>query len=219
MLKKVIPGLCLLAVTAVIVVMMPTDPVGQAALQGEYDGYIVYPDQRSGRIIGMVDGHPLEALMELQYKPYYGGAQIVYNDGERFILGGMMEIYIAESFDLKTCIEDIKLLLDGKSALFRVVKNSDAYLSAVQKQISNAMVAVRNPKTPETAKFFEPGVMDAILDIKSSAVYHSDNNIVVMVDWLNEDKIKILKELFPYDCIVYQDGTGIINVATDLIVA
>ena len=198
MLKKLVPILCLIAVTVVVITVLAVRPAG---IQREYDGFTVNPDGKSGVITGTVDGLPVEELMRLHSKPYYGGSHIVYSHEGNFILGGMAEIYIAENADLIESVKDIKNLLAGKSAMFRVVKYSKAYLQEIAKEIEAARDAVFKPQTPETAKFFEPGVKEAVGDIINAGV--ELQKITVYINWKNNESIEVLKQLFPYDFIVY----------------
>ena len=77
-------------------------------------------------------------------------------------------------------------------------------LQEVYDEINAARAAVRRIKTPETAKYFVSGAPEAIYAIQNCIISHEDNQIRVILNYLNDGRLKILKKVFPYDCIVYE---------------
>ena len=77
-------------------------------------------------------------------------------------------------------------------------------LQEVYDEINAARAAVRRIKTPETAKYFVSGAPEAIYAIQNCIISHEDNQIRVIPNYLNDGRLKILKKVFPYDCIVYE---------------
>ena len=83
-------------------------------------------------------------------------------------------------------------------------RRSEPSLQEVFDEINAARAAVRRIKTPETAKYFVSGAPEAIYAIQNCVISHEDNQIRVILNYLNDSRLKILKKVFPYDCIVYE---------------
>ena len=83
-------------------------------------------------------------------------------------------------------------------------ERTEPSLQEVYDEINAARAAVRRIKTPETAKYFVSGAPEAIHAIQNCVISHEDNQIKVILNYLNDSRLKILKKVFPYDCIVYE---------------
>ncbi len=83
-------------------------------------------------------------------------------------------------------------------------ERTEPTLQEVYDEINAARSAVRRLKTPETAKYFISGAPEVIYDIQNCIISHEDNQIKVILNYLNDSRLKILKKVFPYDCIVYE---------------
>ena len=83
-------------------------------------------------------------------------------------------------------------------------ERTEPTLQEVYDEINAARSAVRRLKTPETAKYFISGAPEVIYDIQNCIISHEDNQIRVILNYLNDSRLKILKKVFPYDCIVYE---------------
>ena len=83
-------------------------------------------------------------------------------------------------------------------------ERTDPSLQEVYDEINAARTAVRRIKTPETAKYFVSGAPEAIYAIQNCVISYEDNQIKVILNYLNDGRLKILKKVFPYDCIVYE---------------
>ncbi len=83
-------------------------------------------------------------------------------------------------------------------------EHTEPSLQEVYDEINAARAAVRRIKTPETAKYFISGAPEVIYDIQNCIISHEDNQIKVILNYLNDDRLKVLKKVFPYDCIVYE---------------
>ena len=77
-------------------------------------------------------------------------------------------------------------------------------LQDIYDEINTARSAVRRLKTPETEQYFVSGAPEAIHAIQNCVISHEDNQIRVILNYLNDSRLKILKKVFPYDCIVYE---------------
>ncbi|MBR5903491.1 MAG: hypothetical protein IKZ15_04595 [Clostridia bacterium] len=84
-------------------------------------------------------------------------------------------------------------------------KHTEPSLQEVYDEINAARSAVRRLKTPETAKYFVSGAPEAIYAIQNCVISYKDNQITVILNYLNDGRLKILKKVFPYDCIVYEE--------------
>ena len=94
----------------------------------------------------------------------------------------------------------ISLLMLSRGGL----EHTEPSLQEVFDEINAARSAVRQPETPETAKYFVPGAPAVIYDIQNCVISHENNQIRVILNYLNDSRLKILKKVFPYDCIVYE---------------
>ena len=83
-------------------------------------------------------------------------------------------------------------------------RHSEPSLQEVFDEINAARAAVRQPETPETEKYFVSGAPAVIYDIQNCVISHENNQIRVILNYLNDSRLKILKKVFPYDCIVYE---------------
>ena len=83
-------------------------------------------------------------------------------------------------------------------------ERTEPSLQEVYDEINAARAAVRRIKTPETAKYFVSGAPEVIYDIQNCVISHEDNQIRVILNYLNDSRLKILKKVFPYDYIVYE---------------
>ena len=205
--KRWICALILIAVSAALVAGLwlstentPITSGDTAVLAGEYDGYIINTDCRSGKIIGTEMGYDPAIMNVLLSKPYFSTAKITYSDGTSYVMGGIYEIGIAESADLTESIQDLKTLLGNKSAVFKVEKYSYARLADVQNEIQAAVDALSKPQTAETEKYFVPDVKEALQAIISCNASYSDNCVEIWMQWPYEESAKIISELFSCDC-------------------
>ena len=92
------------------------------------------------------------------------------------------------------------------------------YTKAVLDKIEYARNDVKqNIQTPDTLKYFEPEIKDVLqgfLTVQTMAFSpYLDETIFVGIDWINDRKIEIFKEYFPYDYYVFEDLTNPHNVA------
>ncbi|MBR4304316.1 MAG: hypothetical protein IKT81_03190, partial [Clostridia bacterium] len=83
-------------------------------------------------------------------------------------------------------------------------EHTEPSLQEVYDEINAARSAVRRLKTPETEKYFVSGAPEAIYAIQNCVISYEDNQIKVILNYLNDGRLKILKKVFPYDCIVYE---------------
>ena len=83
-------------------------------------------------------------------------------------------------------------------------ERTEPSLHDVYDEINAARAAVRRIKTPETAKYFVSGAPEAIYAIQNCVISYEDNQIRVILNYLNDGRLKILKKVFPYECIVYE---------------
>ena len=83
-------------------------------------------------------------------------------------------------------------------------ERTEPSLQEIYDEINAARAAVRQPETPETAKYFVSGAPAVIYDIQNCVISHENNQIRVILNYLNDSRLKILKKVFPYDCIVYE---------------
>ena len=105
------------------------------------------------------------------------------------------------------CLLAIMTVLIVAALTNRPIKYSDTYLQEVYEEVSCIKAAVYSPKSSDMSRHFAPRVKKALLDIKGSYISYSENRIMIYVDNLSRTKIRLLKRVFPNDCIVYVDAT------------
>ena len=203
--KRVIPIICLLVVAAAVILVLSITPPRDSASPGEYDGYTINPDGLSGIIKGTLPGYDLGMVNELRSKPYFGGVKIIYYHELTQVYGGMLEIHIAESADLIAAIEDLKTLLADRSAAFKVVKYSYSQLKQIEQEIEAAAEKARSFGASQSENPYSPSETEALSGIINCASSEGDNTVTVYI-YANEytqEKVGVLAELFPYDCLVF----------------
>ena len=201
--KKIIPLICLLVVAGAVIAGLAMTATRDSVNPKGHDGYTINPDGCSGIINGTLPGYDLGIISALHNKPYFGGVKVIYFHELTQVYGGMLEIHIAENADLVKSIEDLKVLLADRSAAFKVVKYSYSQLEQIAQEIEDASEKARSFGTLQNGNPFDPAETEALSSIINCVASDSDNNVKIYLNWYTEETVKVLTELFPYDCLVF----------------